>query len=308
LKKNAVRPTAKFDRTCEQLSQIAYQLGPEARMPTFASLCDQTRVSKATLDAALGQLEAQGILLRRHGAGIFVSSRLRRGIALVCDPQFSLEPALRGFWELIVREAQRRVSGTRYDLAFHFSTLPTAAATDVLTPDPSPEPFLHPALMEDIRAGRVQGVLTVGLSAASVEWMSGQGAAVVAFAGQGPVSVNLDGVDVVEMGVPALYARGCRRLALWCAARGDSRDGNLAEVLAFRGALAALGLPLQEAGLRPQAHETDPGFELRTGPRLGIGNVPRAARRSARRPACHQRYSHARRHFGSAEVRHSARS
>ena len=53
IKKNAVRPAAKFDQTCAQLSQIAYHLGPDARMPTFASLCGQTRVSKATLDAAL---------------------------------------------------------------------------------------------------------------------------------------------------------------------------------------------------------------------------------------------------------------
>jgi hypothetical protein len=44
--------------------------------------------------------------------------------------------------------------------------------------------------------------------------MSQQGAAVVAFAGMGPVSVNLDSVDVVELGVEALVARGCRRLAM----------------------------------------------------------------------------------------------
>ena len=248
IKKNAVRPAAKFDQTCAQLSQMAYHLGPDARMTTFASLCGQTRVSKATLDAALGQLEAQGIVMRRQGAGIFVSPHLRRSIALVCDPQFSLEPGLRGFWELIVREAQLRVEGSRYNLAFHFSTIETDSATE--------GPSLHPALMDDISAGRVQGVLTVGLPVQAVEWMSRQGAAVVAFAGQGPVSVNLDGADVVEMGVPVLYARGCRRLALWCEARGDSREGDRDEVRAFRRALAALGLEFRNRWVRPQAHET----------------------------------------------------
>jgi DNA-binding GntR family transcriptional regulator len=112
IKENAVRPVAKFDQTCAQLSQMAYHLGPDARMPTFARLCEQTRVSKATLDAALGQLEAPGIVMRRQGAGIFVSSALKRSITLVCDPQFSLEPRLRGFWELIVEEARRRVAGS----------------------------------------------------------------------------------------------------------------------------------------------------------------------------------------------------
>src|SRR5687768_1884961 len=125
VKEMALRPAAKFDQTCAQLSQMAYNLGPDARMPTFANLCEQTHVSKATLDAALGQLEAQGIIMRRQGAGIFVSAGLKRSIALVCDPQFSLEPRLRGFWELIVREARLRVADSNYDLAFHFSTLET---------------------------------------------------------------------------------------------------------------------------------------------------------------------------------------
>src|SRR4028119_1640032 len=161
IKEPSVRPVAKFDQAYAQLSQMAYNLGPDARMPTFASLCEQTRVSKATLDAALGQLEVQGIIMRRQGAGIFVSSQLKRSIALVCDPQFSLEPRLRGFWELIVREARLRVAGSNYDLAFHFSTLESESGTE--------EPALHPALIDDIEAGRVQGVLTVGVSDETVE-------------------------------------------------------------------------------------------------------------------------------------------
>src|SRR4028119_1644011 len=98
IKEPSVRPVAKFDQAYAQLSQMAYNLGPDARMPTFASLCEQTRVSKATLDAALGQLEAQGIVMRRHGAGIFVSSQLRRSTALGCGPRFSLEPNRRRLW------------------------------------------------------------------------------------------------------------------------------------------------------------------------------------------------------------------
>jgi hypothetical protein len=164
------------------LLKMAYQLGPDAHLPTFVELCSQTGVSKATLDVALRQLEAQGIVLRRQGAGIFVSSELKRGIALVCDPQFSLEPRLQGFWELIVREARLRVAGSHYDLAFHFSTLETDSEPD--------GPPLHAGLIGDIRAGRVQGVLAVGLPIQAVEWMSEQGVAVVEFAGKGPRSVG----------------------------------------------------------------------------------------------------------------------
>jgi DNA-binding LacI/PurR family transcriptional regulator len=250
-KEIGMRPVAKFDQTCAQLSQIAYHLGPDARMPTFASLCEQTRVSKATLDAALSQLEAQGIIMRRQGAGIFVSSLLKRSIALVCDPQFSLEPRLRGFWELIVREARLRVAGSHYDLAFHFSTLETESATD--------GPALHPALMDDIQAGRVQGVLTVALPNETVEWINEQGTAVVAFGGKGPVSVNMDVVDVVKLGVDALAARGCQRLALWSemwSASGDeNRTGKRALTQAFRRALTGQKLEFNNNWLRPQARE-----------------------------------------------------
>jgi DNA-binding LacI/PurR family transcriptional regulator len=110
-------------------------------------------------------------------------------------------------------------------------------------------------LIDDIQTGRVQGVLTVGLPVQDVEWMSRQGAAVVAFAGEGPVSVNLDGVDVVALGVHALAERGCRRIALWCGSRGDNGEGNRAEAHCFRRVLAAHGLEFLNYLLRPQAHE-----------------------------------------------------
>jgi DNA-binding transcriptional regulator YhcF (GntR family) len=120
IKEAVVRPVAKFDSAYEQLSQMAYALGPDARMPTFADLCARTRLSKATLDAVLGQLEAQELFFGVRARAFFVSPQLKRSIALVCDPQFSLDPRLRGFWELIVREARARVIGTNYELAFHF--------------------------------------------------------------------------------------------------------------------------------------------------------------------------------------------
>jgi DNA-binding LacI/PurR family transcriptional regulator len=251
IKETTGRPVAKFDQAYAQLSQMAYNLGPDARMPTFANLCEQTRVSKATLDAALGQLEAQGIIMRRQGAGIFVSSQLKRSIALVCDPQFSLEPRLRGFWELIVREARLRVAGSNYDLAFHFSTLETETETE--------EPALHPALIDDIQAGRVQGVLTVGVPDETVEWINERGTAVVAFGGLGLVSVNMEIVDVVKLGVEALAARGCRRLAMWSetwsGSGDDKREEKRAGARVFRRALAAQGLEFHNKWLRPQARE-----------------------------------------------------
>jgi DNA-binding LacI/PurR family transcriptional regulator len=259
-KETALRPMAKFDQACAQLSQMAYALGADARMPTFANLCEQTGVSKATLDAALGQLEAQGIVMRRQGSGIFVGSTVKRGIALVCAPHFSGEPHLRDFWDLIVREARRRVAGSPYNLTFHFSSIETETATD--------GPLLHPSLVDDIAVGRVQGALMVGVPWQASDWMRKQGVAVVEFSGPGPVSVNMEAADVAKVGVEALVARGCQRIALWSEMwkepGRDQRERSRKEAKGFQNTLAAHGLKLHKEWLRPAASEANgrPSYEM----------------------------------------------
>lgn len=72
---------------CEQLSALAHQLGQEAKMPTVLQLRDQFGVSVTILDDALGQLEAQNIVVRRHCVGIFVSPKLhQRAICYSLNP------------------------------------------------------------------------------------------------------------------------------------------------------------------------------------------------------------------------------
>lgn len=245
MREGALRSPAKFDLACARLEKLAYERGAEARMPTFVELCEQAQVSKATLDAVLGQLEAQDVLVRRHGAGIFVSPRLQRTVALVCDPHFSTEPHIRDFWQLLVSEAQARVTGGNQVLAFHFCTA---------SPDPGSAP-LHAGLMDDIRAGRVQGVLTVGVPQKAVEWISEQKVAVVAFAGLGPVSVNLHSERVVELGVQALAAQSCKSIAMWSAWFGaQSSDSSFIwdeQRQALASALDAHHLRTRAQWLRP---------------------------------------------------------
>jgi DNA-binding transcriptional regulator YhcF (GntR family) len=222
------------------LQKMAYSLGPNAQMPTFKRLCEELHVSKTTLDAALTHLERDRIVCRRPGAGIFVSAQLQRSLALICAPDFSADPNNRNFWEVIIREAQLRIATSRYDLAFHFST----GESDSIPQGPS----LHPGLMDDIRTRRVQGVLAVGLRPESVEWVSQQGIAVVAFAGKGPVAVNLDHLNIVELGAQALVAHGCHRIALWSEAWSGNHAGNRDEAETVRRVLDARGLDFTTTG------------------------------------------------------------
>jgi DNA-binding LacI/PurR family transcriptional regulator len=198
--------------------------------------------------------------MRRQGSGIFVGSGLKRGVALVCAPHFSGEPHLRNFWDLIVREAHLRVAGRPYNLTLHFSAIATES-----TPE---QPLLHPSLIDDIRVGRVQGALMVGVPAKTVEWTRKQGVAVVEFSGGGPVSVDMDGANVIQLGVEVLAARGCRRLALWSEMwnepGSDRRGRSRREAKAFRSALMPLGLEFNKELLRPRASEATgrPSFEM----------------------------------------------
>jgi hypothetical protein len=212
IKEATGRPVAKLDQAYAQLSHMAYNLGPDARMPTFANLCEQTRVSKATLDAALGQLEAQGIIMRRQGAGIFVSSQLKRSIALVCDPQFSLEPRLRGFWELIVREARLRVAGEPLrPRVFIFNSRNESATMGRVAP----------ALMyghsSGPRAGRADGRVPTNR-----RMDNDAGHRRGRLWGKGP-SREHGRRGRGEVGVEALAARGC---AVWHVERDVERSGE----------------------------------------------------------------------------------
>jgi DNA-binding LacI/PurR family transcriptional regulator len=216
-------------------------------MPTFKQLCDELNVSKTTLDTALAELEKEHFIYRKHGIGIFASPTLRHSIALVCAPGFFASPQVRDFWELLMREAQLRVAETHYDLAFHFSTIGPNSLTSGLP--------LHPGLMDDICAGRVQGVLTIGLPTETVDWMSQQGVAVVAFAGEGPVSVNVGPEQVMEVGVAALVGRGCRRLTVWTDLESQPRKAECSEEQAFLRVLALHDLKFHDNYLKPQGSE-----------------------------------------------------
>ena len=226
----------KLDALRDSLSALAHELGPEAKLPTVLQLRDQFGVSVATLDNALGELEAQNVLTRRHGVGIFVSPKLhQRALCLVQDPGFLRLSGGSPFWELLIDQARHRAAVGDEAFSLHFAAPPGD--------DRAP---LHDALMADIQSGRVQGVLSVGLRPSATKWLQAQNVPHVAFAAYAPHTVALDGAALVRLGVAALAAQGCRRLALW-ASGGDHHDF-------FRRELTAHGLPhLPELAPAPDA-------------------------------------------------------
>jgi DNA-binding GntR family transcriptional regulator len=73
-------------------------------------LRDSLGVSVVTLNRALSELEAQGVISRRHGVGIFVSSQLgQKTIGLVFDRNIFGANAS-PFWDMLISKARDRAS------------------------------------------------------------------------------------------------------------------------------------------------------------------------------------------------------
>lgn len=236
-----------------KLQQRAVELGTGGQLPQFRTLRDELGVSGTTLTAALNDLERQGVILRRHGVGIFVSERLHhRHIVLLADPVFFQGDAS-PFWEMLVRSARTRATEKAEDLTLHF----IRASSDKNTAEVAS--LIPESLAGEFEEQRVHGILGVGLPYALAEEIVRRGIPFVAFAGYGPCSVAFDHAGTVRLGVEALADQGCRRIALWSSVSPQHptcREEVLSRptVAAFQNTLAARGLAFDPALVRLNAH------------------------------------------------------
>jgi GntR family transcriptional regulator / MocR family aminotransferase len=67
-----------YARICDRIRNAITSgaLAPNARLPSSRMLAEDFRVARNTVDSALGQLVADGYIVRRRGAGSFVAGRL----------------------------------------------------------------------------------------------------------------------------------------------------------------------------------------------------------------------------------------
>ena len=226
------------------LTDLAHELGPEARLPTMQQLCEELKVSVVTLNRALSELEAQNVITRKHGVGIFVSPRLQqKTIGLVYDRDI-LQPDTSPFAALLVEEARRRAEAGHESFSLFLSE-PSSASGELP---------VHDDLADAIRARRLHGILFVGeQNPAAARWIEEQNVPLVALA-YTPLArwrVCLDHAETARLGVKALAAQGCRRIALMLplgSGIGRAPDAaSFAELDAFKGALKKAGLSFDES-------------------------------------------------------------
>lgn len=253
VKRSTFRDATKQETAQKELVALAHQIGPGAKLPTFRNLLTDLEVSRTTLATVLNLLEEQGVITRRHGIGIYVSSQLaRRNIVLLCATELFHGEGTTPFWNMLVQHARARVAAKSEDFALHFTRSDGPAYNFV-------SPSLSEPLIAEVAAGRVHGILGVGLNMATYRWIEAHDVPYVAFAGYGACFVAFDSVASVQMGVGELAARGCRRIALWSSV-SPHHPVCRAQVLsnptlgAFQEALKAHALAFDPGLVRTQVH------------------------------------------------------
>jgi DNA-binding LacI/PurR family transcriptional regulator len=200
----SLRPP-KIESVRTRLTELAHSLGPGAKMPTVVELRESLGISLTTLHTALGDLEAQGVLMRRHGVGIFVANDLHhKNIALLCDPTFYRVPGLSPFWDMLVEHARQRAAEHEEGFQLHF-----------VQPDSKDGVPISDSLRADFEAGRVDGLLVIGTSQRVMDYLESLTIPMVVFAGPGRYAIILQTDNVVTEGVEVLASQGCRRIARW---------------------------------------------------------------------------------------------
>lgn len=192
----------------QHLHDMAREAGAGAKLPTFNELMQQIGVSKATLSAAFAQLEKARVLQRKHGVGIFVCESIHHtSFAIIFDPRFFRVKGASPYWHLVWNAlsdvAQSRTVVRNDSFAFHLAPL-EGTANAPLSND----------LYDAVIAGRIDGVLAVGLSEEADDFLCQHDIPFVTHAGSGSWQVNIDGVGWVRRATEYLIEKGCHQLAI----------------------------------------------------------------------------------------------
>ena len=239
----------KTQDVCNRLNERARLLGPAAKLPTIVELRDEFGVSITTLHNALNELEAQDIIYRRHGSGIYVSPRVsHQTVCVICGPHYFTTPDSSPFWTHLLDRTRQRAESNRELLCLHFATAPSGNRVPLQEP-----------LARQIQDGRIHGIIGLDLPVPAAQWIASREVPLVTFAGASPYTVGIDTPRLIQQGVVELAEQGCRRIGLWMpdaryATHDDERINTECVTGAFQSALTERSLSFYPTAVRGAAH------------------------------------------------------
>jgi DNA-binding LacI/PurR family transcriptional regulator len=226
--------TTKTQALSAHLATLARKLGPGARLPTMQQLSEELGISVMTLNRALSELEAQGILMRRQGSGTYVSEKFATSVGLVYDRTL-LGTSASPFGELLLNEAQERAvrGGEKFSL---YLADPSSTGAAV-----------HDDLVEAVATRKISGVLTVTRNEKAIAWLEKKVPVVsLSYRDIAPYRVRIHHAQTAYLGARELARRGCKRIALWIPAGvgigPEAGSQTFEELEFFKKALKECGL------------------------------------------------------------------
>lgn len=221
----------------DAVRQLAVRKGPGWKLPTAVELCNSLNVAYVTLDSALYDLEKEGLIERKRGSGVYVSPTVhQKTMGLVYHGDI-FQAGVSPFCAELVAHARRRATVAKEKFHFYMD-LPTRihGVSD------------HDDLMDDLRAGRLHGLMMVGQpNQLTLQWVLDRKlpVAILGYTTADLPRLALDYGHLVAIGVDCLAQAGCRQIGL-VTPFGWKRSVEAAfgdDLAAFQQALVAAGRP-----------------------------------------------------------------
>lgn len=189
----------------EWLDTLARQAGAGAKLPKVADLCRELGVSPTTLNGVFGEMEQEGILLRRHAVGIFVADNapVAPHFGVICHPRFFQNDGNSPLWQYLINSIHAHTENLADTFDCYFSR------------SGDTEEALPPALAEEIRQGAFSGLLGIAIPGDTAWWIMKQGVPMVSLFSKGHVIINTNGAREVLLAVEQLKIRGCQSVGAW---------------------------------------------------------------------------------------------
>jgi DNA-binding LacI/PurR family transcriptional regulator len=226
------------------LERMARHVGAGNKLPTVRDLCKTMRISRYTMDTALNDLEAQGLLYRKHGSGLYVTSLVQtRRIALVI--RRDIIESSKGSAD----STHLIIDGLRAEGARR-NTMLTCYSYD---PNHDKEKFGLQPIEWDVQNGRVDGIIIGGLTFDQGKPLQALGLPCVVFSGDVGhfvAQVRYDFPAMISKGVQAIFQAGRRRVGLAYPVRADNSAFSDSLEL-FHQALREMGVEEDSRWLMP---------------------------------------------------------
>lgn len=206
---SAPKPSSRAAQAADVLRQEVLAKGPGTRLSSVRELKARLGFSQASLVAAFEQLEREGLIVRRHGSGVYASHQAGQiRAAVFMDPKFLLLANRSPVWHLILNALCKSSERRGWDCALHLGAfVPPVSGYGAFSPEAVPS-----ALVSDLENKRLSGVAAIGVCQGAVNVISSYGVPVVALSGYGQANVEFHHQGLLSQGLSVLSSQGAARV------------------------------------------------------------------------------------------------